>query len=150
MGWGLRKKAMRLLMRTMDAVAPGSVLIAFYSMRRHKRAFGIYPNPLKPKTFSDKLLQRMIFDRRPILRQLQDKYAVRAYVRDRVGAHILAAVYWVTKNPADIPFDDLPDKFVVEATHGCGWNYLVPDKTKVNRQDLFDKCTSWLRLNCYY
>jgi hypothetical protein len=141
---------MRLLMGTMDAVAPESVLIAFYGMRRHQRAFGIYPNPLKPKTFSEKLLHRMIFDRRPILRQLQDKYAVRAYVRDRVGTHILPALYWVTKNPADIPFDDLPDKFVVKATHGCGWNHLVPDKTKVNRQDLIDKCTTWLRLNCYY
>jgi hypothetical protein len=134
----------------MGAVLPESALIAFQGARRHKRVLGTYPNPIRPKTFSEKLLYRMIFDRRPILTELQDKYAARGYVSKKIGDHILPAQYWVTQNPADIPFDDLPNKFVAKATHGCGWNYLVADKASVNRQDVIDKCTSWLSSNYYH
>jgi len=91
----------------------------------------------------------MVFDRRPILTELQDKYAVRRYVTERIGEHILPTLHWVTKDPADIPFDDLPDRFVVKATHGSHWVYLVPDKARLNRQDLIEKCTSWLGWNYY-
>jgi hypothetical protein len=111
--------------------------------------FGVYPNLIRPTTFNEKVLHRRVFDRRPILTTLQDKYAVREYVRARIGDHVLPNLYWVTKNPADIPFDELPDKFVVKATHGCGWNYLVPDKARVDREDVMAKCASWLNWNYY-
>jgi hypothetical protein len=149
MGWGLRGKARRVLERTVNAVVPESAFSTFHAMRRHKRDFGVFPNLIRPKTFNEKVLHRMVFDRRPILTKLQDKYAVRDYVRERIGEHILPRLYWVTKNPPDIPFDDLPEKFVVKATHGSHWNYLVPDKSRVNRQDLIDKCHAWLGQNYY-
>jgi TupA-like ATPgrasp len=153
MGWGLRGKAQRLLERAMNAAVPETAFIgfvAFHTIRRHKRVFGTYPNLVCPKTFSEKLLHRMLFDRRPILTNLQDKYTARRYVVERIGEHVLPTLYWITKDPMDIPFDDLPDKFVVKATHGCGWNYLVSDKKSVDRQDLIDKCTGWLNWNYYY
>lgn len=149
MGWSLRGKAQLVLERTVNALVPESAFIAFSGMRRHKRVLGVYPNLLRPKTFSEKILHRMVFDRRPILTMLQDKYAAREYVRERVGDHVLPSLYWVTKNPADIPFDKLPDRFVVKATHGCGWTYLVPDKSRVNRDDVMAKCVSWLSYNYY-
>ncbi|HLJ59911.1 MAG TPA: ATP-grasp fold amidoligase family protein [bacterium] len=128
---------------------PEPALIALAALRGHKRTFGVYPNLISPKTFSEKVLYRLIFDRRPLLITLQDKYAVRDYVRDRIGEHMLPRLYWVTKTPADIPFDDLPDKFVVKATHGSGWVHLVPDKARLDRRDLLDRCTCWLRWNYY-
>ena len=42
-------------------------------------------------------------------------------------------MYWVTKDPANIPFDELPQKFVVRPNHGSGWIVLVGDKARVNR-----------------
>jgi len=123
MGWGLRGKAQRTLEHTVGAVVPGSefVFIAFQAMRGHKRNFGVYPSLIRPKTFNEKVLHRMVFDRRPILIQLQDKYAARDYVREKLCEHILPRLYWLTKTPADIPFDDLPSRFVVKANHGSGW-----------------------------
>jgi hypothetical protein len=148
-GWGLRGKARRLLDRTINAAVPEPALIALCAIRRHKRALGVFPNLICPKTFSEKILYRLVFDRRPILVTLQDKYAVREYVRKRLGDHVLPRLCCVTKNPAEIPFDDLPDKFVVKATHGCGWTYLVPDKARLDRQDLIAKSSAWLRWNYY-
>jgi hypothetical protein len=149
-GWGLRGRAKRALERILDAVVPEAAAIAFLAMRRHKRNVGVYPNLIRPKTFNEKILNRMVFDRRPILTRLQDKYAAREYVRERIGNEVLPDLYWVTKNPANIPFDKLPDRFVVKATHGCGFNYLVPDKASLDREDLLARCGSWLRWNYYH
>jgi hypothetical protein len=150
MGWDLRGKVWRALERTIGAVAPEPAAIALCAMRGHRDKVGVYPNLVRPKTFNEKVLHRMVFDRRPILTTLEDKYAARDYVRERVGDHVLPRLYWVTKNPADIPFDTLPDRFVVKATHGCGFNYLVPDKACVNREEVRAKCASWLNSNYYY
>jgi hypothetical protein len=136
--------------RAAQAAGLEPAAIALCAMRRHKAAFGRYPNLLRPRTFNEKVLHRTVFDRRPILITLQDKHAAREYVRQRVGEHVLPRLYWSTKNPADIPFDLLPVCFVVKATHGCGFNYLVPDKTRVDWADVMAKCARWLNSNYYW
>lgn len=135
--------------RTVKVVLPEMASIAIAASLRYKRAFGVLPNLIRPKTFNEKVIYRMVFDRRPILATLQDKYALRDYVKEKRGEDLLPRLYWVTKNPADIPFDELPDKFVVKATHGAGWVCLVPDKARVNRRELIDTCRSWLNQNYY-
>jgi len=149
MGWGLRGKVSQVLEHAAEAVGLESAAIALCALRRHKAEYGRYPNLLRPRTFNEKILYRMAFDRRPILVTLQDKYAAREYVKARVGEHVLPRLYWVTKNPADIPFDRLPARFVVKATHGCGFNYLVPDKARVDWADVMAKCALWLNSNHY-
>ena len=69
MGWGLRGKVQRALERTVDTLAPAGarVFVAFHAMRRHKRALGFYPNFVRPTAFSEKIVHRLVFDRRPIL-----------------------------------------------------------------------------------
>jgi hypothetical protein len=146
LGWDLRGRVRSVV----KAVLPESVFIAIATLRRYKGEFGVFPNLIQPKTFNEKVLCRILFDRRPIWTRLQDKYSVREYVKERIGEEILATLYWVTKNPSDIPFEDLPDKFVVKPTHGSGWFYLVPDKACMNRRDLIDACRSWLIRNYYY
>lgn len=132
------------------AVLPEFVLIATTSMWRHKARAGAFPNLVSPKTFNEKVLHRMLFDRRPILTRVQDKYAVRDYVTEKLGAGILPRLYWVTTNPSDIPFDALPDRFVVKPTHGSGWYRIVSDKADVDRRELIETCQSWLGQNYYY
>jgi TupA-like ATPgrasp len=138
-----------VLEHTAEVLAPEPAATALCAMRRHKDEFGSYPNLLRPRTFNEKVLYRMAFDRRPILITLQDKYAAREYVTQRVGEHVLPRLYWVTKNPADIPFDRLPASFAVKATHGCGFNYLVPDKARVDWADVMANCALWLNRNYY-
>lgn len=63
---------------------------------------------------------RMRFDRNPLLVTLQDKYAVRARAEERGVA--TAHVYHVTEDPETIPFDSLPSRYMIKASHGWGWN----------------------------
>ncbi|HLJ59672.1 MAG TPA: ATP-grasp fold amidoligase family protein [bacterium] len=139
----------RTVVATARAVLPNAMFASARLVRRYTRQAGRLPNLVTPKTFNEKMLHRLLFDRRPILTMLADKYAVREYVKERVGAHVLTELYWTTTDPSDIPFEILPQKFVVKPTHGSGWVRLVADKTSVDRAGLIETCADWLRQNYY-
>jgi hypothetical protein len=84
-----------------------------------------------------------------VLTQLADKAAVRSYVEARLGPQVLPKLYCLTTRPDTIPFDQLPDRFVVKPTHGCGWVQIVTDKSALNRGALIDLCTRWLNQSYY-
>jgi hypothetical protein len=132
------------------AILPEFLVTAATIMYAHKVHVGRYPNLLNPKTFNEKVLYRVLFDHSPIWTRLQDKYAVRDYVRERIGEHVLPRWYCVTKNPRDIPFDELPDRFVVKPTHGSGWVRVVFQAHALDREELIDTCHGWLSQNYFY
>ncbi len=110
----------RALANAANTVLPESIVAILAVVRRHKRETGAFPNLLRPTTFNEKLIHRMLFDHRPIWTQLQDKLAAREYVKARIGAEPLTQLYWVTADPANIPFDELPDSFVTKPNHTPG------------------------------
>ena len=116
---------------------------------RYARIHRTIPNLLRPRTFNEKVLHRIVFERRPWMTMVADKYRVRDYVRERVGAHVLPALYWVGTDPQTIPFDILPERFVVKPTHGSGWVEIVRDKGRLDRDALRRTCSSWLGQSYY-
>jgi hypothetical protein len=109
----------------------------------HKR----FPDLCNPKLFNDKVLHRRLFDRRPIRAQFADKYEVRQYVKDRIGEEYLPKLYHVTADPSTIPFEKLPDKFVIKSTQG--WSAMqveiVTNKSTMNESEIIEKCNKWLK-----
>jgi hypothetical protein len=132
-----------------ERIMPDTIVDLVFAIRMHKEKLGVFPKILKPETFNEKILRRKLLDRRKILTQFADKYRVREYVENRLGPEILTKLYFVTTNPADIPFDELPDKFVVKPSHGSGWFKVVADKSKLNKADLRKTCISWLNQSFY-
>lgn len=118
-------------------------------IRRYWKAHGVFPNLVRPATFNEKILKRILFDRRPVLTQVTDKAAVRSYVEARLGPQVLPKLYCLTTRPDTIPFDNLPDQFVVKPTHGCGWVQIVTDKSTLDRDALIDISTHWLNQSYY-
>jgi hypothetical protein len=106
-------------------------------------------NFIWPRTFNDKVVHRILFDRRPVLGQMADKVAVRSYVEARLGSRLLPQLYYLTSDPETIPFDELPNRFVVKPTHGSGWVHLVEDKSTLDRTALIDQCKAWLNESYY-
>ena len=121
----------------------------YFVIQEWRKVHGRFPNFLWPATFNEKVLHRILFDRRPVLTQFADKFAVRSYVEQRIGSKILPKSYYLTKRPETIPFDELPDKFVVKPTHGCGWVQIVTDKSTLDRTALVQKCLGWLNQSYY-
>jgi hypothetical protein len=135
--------------RAAEVVLPEFAIIAAANILRYTTRFGKRPNLRNPTTFNEKVLHRIIFDRDPVWARLQDKYAVRDYVRAKIGDHVLTRLHWMTTTPSDIPFDDLPVRFIVKPTHGSGWSRRVTNKAQIDRRELIETCESWLRQNYY-
>jgi hypothetical protein len=59
---------------------------------------------------------------------LADKVAARDYVAHLVGTKYVKEAYLICDEVEEIDFNRLPNSFVVKASHGSGFNLLVPDK----------------------
>lgn len=107
------------------------------------------PNLRSPRTFNDKVLFRLLYDRRLILQTISDRYAVREYLKEKIGAHILTKLYCVSDNPSSNPFETFPEQYVVRATHGSGWNYIVAKKKSGVVEEILELCNFWMTQNHY-
>lgn len=103
-----------------------------------------------PEEFNAKIQWYKVFYHPKILNQLVDKYAVRAFVEEKIGAKYLNEAYGVYENPEEIPYKDLPNQFVVKATHASSYNLIVKDKSKLDIKKTNALFKKWLSKNQYY
>jgi TupA-like ATPgrasp len=103
-----------------------------------------------PKEFNAKIQWYKVFYHPKILNTLVDKYEVRSYVAEKIGEQYLNEIYGVYENAEDIPFDELPKKFVVKATHTSSHNLIVTNKEKLNKPKARKLFKKWLGKNQYY
>lgn len=103
-----------------------------------------------PKEFNAKIEWYKVFYRPKILNQLADKYEVRSYVEEKIGAQYLNELYAVYDNANDINFDILPDQFIVKANHTNSQNLIVKDKKTLDKKKAIKLFNKWLSKNQYY
>jgi TupA-like ATPgrasp len=116
-----------------------------YVSELYCRKFGRPPNLDRPSGFNEKILVKILMDRRPYLTLFSDKLRVRDHVRKTVPALSLPALFWWSDRVSNFPFAELPDAFVLKANHGSGWNIIVDRKSTVRREDLVAAARKWLR-----
>jgi len=102
-----------------------------------------------PIEFNQKIQWLKAYYRPAILTQLVDKYEVRKYVEETVGAKYLNTLIKVYEKVSEINFDELPKQFVIKAVHGYHFNLIVEDKTKLNRFKSKLLMTKWMSKNQY-
>ena len=74
-----------------------------------------YPLNLKdPKTFNEKLQWLKLYNRNPEYTTLVDKYAVKKYISEKIGAEYIIPTLGVWNSYDEIDFDALPDQFVLK------------------------------------
>jgi hypothetical protein len=104
-----------------------------------------------PKSFNEKIQWKKIYDRNPLLTVTSDKYEVRSYVEnvlgEKVAQEILIPLYYVTNDPETIPFDKLPDSFVIKPNHGSSMHLIINKYKDEFKELILQKCKSWLRKN---
>lgn len=103
-----------------------------------------------PKTFNQKTQWLKVYDSTKTKGQLADKYLVRQFIEDKIGAEYLVPLLGVYESVDDIDFDALPNRFVLKATHGSGWNIVVPDKSELSISDTKWKLKKWLEMDFSY
>lgn len=110
---------------------------------------GKYLNLQNPIEFNAKLHWLKLYYHPPILTQLADKYAVRAYVAEKIGAQYLNELYGFYTRVDAIHFESLPNQFVMKAVHGSSTNLIVKDKSHLNLEKTIKTLQSWMRHNQY-
>ena len=100
-----------------------------------------------PEEFNAKIQWYKVYYQPKILNQLVDKYAVRSYVAEKIGTQYLNELYGVYNSPEEVPFEELPDQFVIKATHASSYNLIVHDKSKLNRAKAKKTFSKWLKKN---
>jgi hypothetical protein len=100
-----------------------------------------------PRSYSEKIFARMLFDRNPLFTRISDKWLVRDYVAEKIGPDHLIPLLWHGSEPEAIPFETLPHSFVIKANHGCGYNMIVKNKELINRFATVRQLKKWLNQN---
>ena len=110
-----------------------------------------YPlNLKKPRTFSEKLQWLKLYDRKPEYTRMVDKYAVRQYITEKIGAeYLIPLVGGPWKSVEEIDFDALPEQFVLKCNHDSGGLVICRDKSSLDREDVKQKLGQHLKANYY-
>ncbi|MGL4800919.1 MAG: ATP-grasp fold amidoligase family protein [Cetobacterium sp.] len=103
-----------------------------------------------PKTFNEKIQWRIIHDRKNIYTQLADKYLVREYVKNKIGENYLIKILGVYKDPNEVEYDKLPNRFVMKCNHDAGSVIICLDKKKIDINKVNKKLKFFLKRNFYY
>jgi hypothetical protein len=99
---------------------------------RFRRVFGRPFNPLAPTLCEEKVQYRKLYGNHALYGFLADKYRVREFVTERVGARYLVPLLGVHDRLTPAVFTDLPDRFIIKATHGCKWHQIVRDRSRLD------------------
>ena len=106
-----------------------------------------YPLNLKnPVTFNEKLQWLKLYYWPKNIKAIQcaDKYAVRDYIKGIGEEALLNDLLYVWNNPDEIEWAKLPNAFVLKCNHGCGYNIICPDKSKLNFEDAKRLLKKWM------
>ncbi len=102
-----------------------------------------------PKSFSDKIQWIKLYGGIDQYAKYVDKYEVRKYIEKTIGKDYLIPLIGVWDTFDAIPFNELPDKFVLKGTHGSGFNFICHDKSTLDKKLVRDIVSKWLKENYY-
>lgn len=102
-----------------------------------------------PQTFNEKLQWLKLYGRRPIDTVLSDKYAVKKYITNSIGAKYVIPLLGVWNGFDDIDFDKLPNQFVLKCTHDSGGVVICKDKSSFDIESARKKINYGLSHNFY-
>lgn len=98
-----------------------------------------------PQDFNEKLQWYKFHWDQALISRCTDKYGVRDYAIEQGCPDVLNEVYAVYDRVADISWDELPAKFALRCTHGCGFNIICDDKSKLSRVGSLLRLAWWMR-----
>ncbi len=114
-----------------------------------RRTFGYDLDWANPRTLNEKMNWLKLHYRPPLQTVVADKYAVRDFVRERVGERYLIPLLRVYDRAEDIRLAELPSAFVLKVNHGSGQNWIVRDKIREDERQIIRVFRQWLRTSHY-
>ncbi|MBO4620703.1 MAG: hypothetical protein J5654_11415 [Victivallales bacterium] len=130
----------------LDYTLPDKLRLSLKYRRRFHRKLD-WDNP---KRFTEKIQWMKIYGRTPINMVMSDKYAVKKYIKERIGEQYVIPLLGVWDRPEDIDFSQLPDRFVLKCNHNSGTGmYICRDKSKLDENAVRKGLRKGLRQDYY-
>ena len=140
-----RKNLSKILYSALTLISPRLNTAVAYK-RSHKKRI----NLKNPQTLEEKLswLKLYSYNNSESVIRCADKYAVREYIQNKGLGNILNDIIGVYDNANEIPWDDLPNKFVLKWNFGAGMNIICTDKSQLDIDSTVEKLNKWQK--CKY
>lgn len=100
----------------------------------YKKKTGHDLNLKNPQRLTEKIQWRKLYDQTPIYSTLSDKYAVREWVKNKIGGEYLIPLIGAWEHFKDIDFSLLPEQFVLKTNNASHTNIIITDKELFLRQ----------------
>ena len=141
----------RLLVNTFYRLRNRLLPEKYYVRNKFKKVYGVYPNLEDPKTLNEKIVWLKLNDRTSLHTTCADKYAVRSYVKDKIGDRYLIPLLYKSKNPRDITYENMPDEpVVIKTNHDSGGVIFLNDKSSANWPEIQKSLKKRLKTNYYW
>lgn len=153
-----------MIKKIVDSIKNPSKLITFFVRRGHLRFisdekyakihYKAYHkkklNLTNPITFSEKIYWLKVFDTKPEYTVMTDKYLARDYVNDIIGEDLSVPLIGVYEKFSDIPFNQLPEKFVIKCSHDSGSTKICTNKKLFDYKKSKKYYDNRLKINYYW
>jgi hypothetical protein len=135
----------RLIRRGMGRFLPDSLQDHIF----YYRSFRKFPSIKSPVTFTERVLHRKHYELVGDYTVLADKYRVREFVAERIGASYLVPLVSVMEDPAELYLLEDWRNIVIKPNHAAGMveiigNVLPSDEEKAR---IVNECQRWLTVD---
>lgn len=118
--------------------------------RAYYKKFKTKLNLSQPQNLNEKVIHRILYDRKNIYTELTDKYKVREYIKNKIGKKYLIELYGVYDRVEDISLKDLPKEFVIKCNHDSGSVFICKNINEKEFNQIKNKIKRSLKRNFYY
>lgn len=119
----------------------------FMSRFYFKHELGYNLNLNNPTTLNEKLQWLKLYEwpNNPLAIQCADKFAVQSYIKSIGKEKLLNEILFAWDTADEIDWSKLPSQFVLKCNHGCNYNILCPDKSKLDETTTKKKLAKWMK-----
>ena len=131
------KKIWTLAATLTQSVLPDYAVVHLQYFRVLRR----FPNLRTPRTLTEKLIWRKLYQRDPRFTVFSDKLRVKDEVAKIIGQAGVIETMWSGTDPAAIPLDWLEPPYVIKVNHSCGEHIFIHQRDDIDK----NKITATLR-----
>lgn len=97
-----------------------------------------------PTSFNEKLQWLKLYWDEPLIPVCADKYEIYNYVKTNGDPTILNNLLNVYDSTNQIIWEELPERFALKCTHGCGYNIVTNNKSELDELAVFKQLDIWM------
>ena len=114
---------------------------------KYLKNYNVLYNESNLSTFQDKINWLIIHDSNELKSNCSDKILLHEYSKKKLGKDICNKLLKIYKHIEDINLNELPNKFVLKANHGSGFNIIVNNKSNFDYISAKVNLKKWLNID---